>query len=150
MLRESPASEIFKLDRTRPQSLKRPKTVLLNPGAMILLFYLVPSFHNPDFYHQSSITVNVIKVSTKHCISQHYFLACKHQAQQSVSPLISFSIPCVKKLPPVPSRNLLDFLCPAAWPFQQISGRLQSTMRPRACEHQASTSCLQKASFTFS
>lgn len=44
VLRESLALEIFRLDRTRPWSLKRPKPVLLKSGAVILLFALFPAF----------------------------------------------------------------------------------------------------------
>lgn len=109
-------------------------------------FCLVPSFHNPDFYHHIA---SVIKVSAILHIPQLYLLACKHEVHQSVSLLISFSITCVKNLS-VPSRNLLDCLCPDAWPFQQISWWFKPTMRPRASEYEACAHYLKKVSFTFS
>lgn len=109
-------------------------------------FCLVPCFHNTDFYHH---TDSVIKVFAKLHIPQYYISLLVSMRFSSVSPLISFSITCIKKLSSVPSRNLLDCLCSAAWPFQQISWWLKSTMRSRACEHEASASCLNKVSFTF-
>lgn len=146
VLRESLALEIFRLDRTRPWSLKRPKPVLLKSGAVILLFALFPAFIILTFTITHTVSSRFLPNFTSPVL---YLLACKHEVQQSVSPLISFSITCVKKLSSVPSRNLLDCLCSAAWPFQQISWWLKSTVMSRACEHEASASCLNKVSFTF-
>jgi len=56
--------------------------------------------------------------------------------------LIGFSIPCVRKLSSILSRNLLDFLCPAVLSLQQISGWLKSLTRTRVCTCEIASSCL--------
>ena len=63
---------------------------------------------------------------------------------------ISSSITCVRKLLSMPSRNLLDCLCPAVLSLQQISGWLKIPMRISACKCEAHSSCLKKASSTLS
>lgn len=119
--RESGAQEIssfgdFRTGQDKALVPEEPKVGSTEVWGCDPAFCLVPSFHNPDFYCH---TVSVISVCAKLHITQQYLLACKHEVQQSVSLLISFSITCVKKLSSVPSRNLLDCLCLAAWPFQQ-------------------------------
>lgn len=64
----------------------------------------------------------------------------------SVSPLISFSITCVKKLWSLLSSETCSIACPAG-PFQHISRCLKFTMRFRPCEHEVSA-CLKKISHT--
>lgn len=131
MLSESPALRIFKLDRTSPWSLKRPKTVLLKSGAVILLFALFPPLIILTFTITESVSSRLLP-NFPSCSTISLFLSMRFSR---VCPLISFSTTCVKKLSSGTSRNLVDCLCPAAQPFQQIPRWLKPSMMSRACEH---------------
>lgn len=87
MLRKALALEIFKLDRTRPRSLKTQSLFYWSLG---LWSCSLASFHNPGFYLHA---VSVIKVSAKLHTAQH----CKHEVQQGL-----------------PTHQLLNHLCQGA------------------------------------
>lgn len=61
------------------------------------------------------------------------------------SPLVGPPHICFKMMP---SWSLLDCWCPVTLPFQQVSGRLNSSMRTRVCASEAFSSASKKAPST--
>ena len=69
------------------------------------------------------------------------------RTRSSIEPLIAgSSVTWRRKLSPMHSRNLFDYLCHAVLSCQQISGWLKFPMRSRACECEAAPICLERAS----
>ena len=122
------------------------KSALLKSKAVILLFTLLspPGILNSTFLWTLQPTLPLTFMSlTK------FFLVCKCLVQLSTFPCWFLDYLCWK-MSSMHSRNLVDCLSTAVLRFQQASGWLKSPMRTRACECEAFSSCLKKASSTSS
>lgn len=95
---------------------------------------------DPELHHP---TVTAPKTApSPHSCSQTFFV-CSYRSSNIHSWLLQhLSHEAIVSV----LRNLLDCVCLALWPFQQISVWLKYPVRTRACDYEATFTGLQKAS----
>lgn len=119
------------------RSLKKPKLALLKSRVTVLLILLLPPFR---------ILISTISWSLQSRlppdftspISPSLFVSTR---SSSTLLLIGSLTTCVKKLPSMHCKNLLDCLWPSVLSFLQTSGWLNSYMSTRSCNWKATCSC---------
>lgn len=116
------------------------KSALLKSRVVILLFALFCTLRILDSIISWPLQPRPPPASTS-LTSSSLFASMRFSR---ASALISFLITSVRKLPSAQSRDLLDRRCLAVLLFQLILEWLKFSMRSRACEQEASSSCLKK------
>ena len=109
-------------------------------------FCPVTSSSDRQLHHLMVTAANAASVTSTFLNSPSLF--CKSQIQESTF-LVGIFFTCVRNSSSVHS-DLLQCLSPAVFSFQQIAKWLKPPVKTRACEPEASSRCLKKASSTAS
>lgn len=119
------------------QSVNRPKSDLLKPTVVVILFALFPPLKDSELHHPIAVAGCMVALAFTSPNRSSLFASIR---SSRASLLVDSLVISVRKLLSMHSRNFLDYLCPAVLCLdccaQQTLEWFRSSRRTRACKHE--------------